>query len=106
MHLHAIHPRETNGGLAHRGLLTQAHTCTHTFVHAHLHIHTHSYTHATPSQLNDIRVLHGAVRPCAQDVNKEDWDAVNAWMDAAVAGLGHLDLQPVGEGAAAAAGSL
>jgi len=53
--------------------------CGHTCIKGTCLTHTHTHIHT-------------------QDVNKEDWDAVNAWMDAAVAGLDKLELQPVGEG--------
>jgi hypothetical protein len=52
------------------------------FDYAHVtHTHTLTLTHTR-----------------TQDVNKEDWAAVNAWMDAALAGLNQRELKPVGEG--------
>jgi hypothetical protein len=38
-----------------------------------------------------------------QDVNKEDWEAINGWLSAIVDGLPKLGLKPVGEAGVAAA---
>jgi sulfite reductase (NADPH) flavoprotein alpha-component len=67
-----------------------------------------SYTHfcRCGKQLDEALHAAGAQRAVPrQDVNKEDWEAISAWMEAVLAALPKLGLRPVGEeGVAAAAG--